>query len=141
MRNVRAVELLEALCGLVLLAAMPVAGRGLPPAATALQAIGGLGLLAAAAAAARRPRDREVNLWGWTGVAAAAWTFVACFAAALAGRHGLVGVDLLAGLAASGLGTGAALRPAPPAVRQPSRPESGPPIDAVARRPRGAGGA
>ncbi len=134
----RAVALLQTLLGLGVLAAMPAAGRGLPAAAAAFQVLGGLGLLAVAAVAARVPRDREIGLWGWTGAAAAAWTFVACFAAALAGRHGLVAADLALGLASSGLGSWVALRPAPPAVGQPSRPVPEPPA-AGARQTPGAG--
>lgn len=117
----RVVTLMQVLLGLALLAVIPVVGCGMAPPVTALQAIGGLGVLVAALASVCVSQDRELDLWGWVVVAVAAWTYVACFAVALNGRYGLFGVDLVVGIVSSGLGIWVALRPQPSATHQPGR--------------------
>jgi hypothetical protein len=115
----RTVTWIQALLGLALLGAIPVGARGAAAAVTALQILGGVGLLAAALGSRRTAPECEVDLWGWVAIAMAAWTFVACFAAGLDARYTLFAVDLVVGLASSGLASWAVLRPQPWPARQP----------------------
>jgi hypothetical protein len=102
----KAVTLLQALLGLALLAAIPVVGRVAAPIVMVMQAIGGVGLFAATLGVARISEDRAADLWGWMGVAMAALTYVACFAAGLNGLYTLFAVDLVLGIVSSGRGPG-----------------------------------